>query len=54
VRDLKLSRERIILIEVLWYVQVGNQIFILGVGIVGADPEGICICFKNYIVKIIS
>jgi hypothetical protein len=35
VRDVsnpKLSRERIILIEVLWYVQVGNQIFTMGLG----------------------
>ena len=45
VSDPKLSRERIILIEALWYVQVGNQIFTLGLRVesVGADPEDICI-----------
>jgi hypothetical protein len=48
VRDPKLSRERIILIEVLWYVQVGNHIFTFGVGVgsVGADPEDICFFLK--------
>jgi len=45
VRDPKLSRERFILIEVLWYVQVGNQIFTLGVGRVGADSKDTSICF---------
>jgi len=46
VNDPKLSRERIILIEVLWYVQVGNQNFTLGLGVgsVGADLGDICIC----------
>jgi hypothetical protein len=44
--DQKLSRECIILIEVLWDVQVGKQIFTLGVvvGRVGVDPKDIYIC----------
>jgi hypothetical protein len=55
VRDPKPSRERIILVEVLWYVQVGNQIFTLG----GGEGEGVGGCgliqrihllvFKNHV-----
>ena len=39
VRDPKLSRERIILIEVMWYVQVNNQIFTFGV-VEGGECRG--------------